>query len=468
MEALLVRLESTVARRRVARHPSPFPRPRPDLPLGHETLPQIRHIVVLMMENHSFDNYLGLLGRGDGLDVDQSGAPTAANPEPGGVAVRAHRLPSTVQQPRVPTQSWEASHEQWADGGNDGFVRSAAHAFPGADGSVAMGYWTEEDLPFYHALARTFPLADRWFSSCIGPTFPNRRFLLAATANGLTSDSISHTFDYPANGTIMDQLSAHRISWVDYHPVPHLGLVLARIGGWQGLRAGRRLAAAWRARAARRAGVEGEAKSYLQFTADAFPLGLLRYLGHVRSVDRFLADAAAGTLPAVSIVDPDFRRTSEENPYDIRLGEAFSARIVDAVMRGPGWPDTLLIWVYDEHGGYFDHVPPPEAPAPDDRQPEGGGPWQFDRYGFRVPAVLVSPYARPDYVSHQVHDHTSILKLIETKWNLPALTRRDAAADNLLDSLDLDAPPAFARPPTLAGPARAGDPAAPADRHAAG
>ena len=184
-----------------------------------------------------------------------------------------------------------------------------------------MGYWTEEDLPFYHALARIFPLADRWFSSCIGPTFPNRRFLLAGTANGLTSDSIGQRLDYPANGTILDLLSAHRISWVNYHPVPHLMPVLARLGGWHGLRAGRSaLGPAGTPGRPGGPGSEGEAKSYLQFTADAFPLGLLRYLGHVRSIDRFLADAAGGTLPAVSIVDPDFRRTSEENPQDIRLG----------------------------------------------------------------------------------------------------------------------------------------------------
>src|SRR5260221_7469992 len=126
-----------------------------------------------------------------------------------------------------------------------------------------MGSWTEADLPFYHALARIFPPADRWFASCIGPTFPNRRYLLAGTANGLTSDSISHTFDYPANGTILDQLSAHRISWADYHPVPHLMPVLGRLGGRHGLRAGRRLGAGWKARAARRSGTEGEAKSYL-------------------------------------------------------------------------------------------------------------------------------------------------------------------------------------------------------------
>ena len=171
----------------------------------------------------------------------------------------------------------------------------------------------------------------------------------------------------------------------------------------------------------------------------------------------FLADAAAGTLPAVSIVDPDFHKNSEENPQDIRYGEAFSALIINAVMHGEGWPGTLLIWVYDEHGGYYDHMPPPEAPVPDDRAPEGDSRWRYDRYGFRVPAVIVSPYARPAYVSHRVHDHTSILKLIETKWNLPPLTRRDAMADDLLDSVDLSRPPAFLSPPSLPPPASGAD-----------
>jgi phospholipase C len=116
----------------------------------------------------------------------------------------------------------------------------------------------------------------------------------------------------------------------------------------------------------------------------------------------------------------------------------------------------MLVWCYDEHGGYYDHVPPPAAPEPDDKAPEAPGPYRYDRLGFRVPAVIVSPFARPEYVSHVTHDHTSVLKLIERKWNLPPLTRRDAAADDLLDSLDLAAPPAFATPPTLAPPKRPG------------
>jgi phospholipase C len=117
------------------------------------------------------------------------------------------------------------------------------------------------------------------------------------------------------------------------------------------------------------------------------------------------------------------------------------------------WEKSMLIWTYDEHGGYFDHVPPPPAVTPDAVAPEitvpPDQPGRYDRYGFRVPMGMVSPYAKPDYVSHVVSDHTSILKLVETKWNLPALTRRDANASNLLDMIDLKAPPAFRHPPAL-------------------
>jgi phospholipase C len=215
------------------------------------------------------------------------------------------------------------------------------------------------------------------------------------------------------------------------------------------------------------------------FTADLYPLGLARAARHLRSTQAFFADAAAGTLPAVSIVDPDFGLYSEENPQDITEGEAFSAAVVSAVMHGPGWADTLLIWTYDEHGGYYDHVPPPAAVPPDDvegrnwqlglpswlRAAASAIPWvrvqlarlanadegppAFDRLGFRVPAVIVSPYARPDFVDSTVYDHTSVLRLIEEKWNLSPLTRRDAAAAPPLAAVDLDGEPAFLTPPVL-------------------
>jgi phospholipase C len=130
------------------------------------------------------------------------------------------------------------------------------------------------------------------------------------------------------------------------------------------------------------------------------------------------------------------------------------AQVVNAVMASPNWPRTLLVWLYDEHGGYYDHVPPPAAVAPDNIPPQIGpsdAPGGYDVYGVRVPAVVVSPWARPGSVSNVVHDHTSILAFIEQKWNLPALTMRDANANSLLDFLDFRRP-ALIEPPALAPP----------------
>jgi phospholipase C len=386
------------------RHRRPGSLPHPRLPEGTDTMPQIEHIVVLMMENHSFDNYLGMLGRGDGFRF-RNGDPTAANPDDMGNLVHAFHMPSACQLRGHPGQNWNASHLSFNHGRNDGFVL--------ASGPVAMGYWAEEDIPFYYALARTFPLADRWFGSCLAQTYPNRRFLLAGTAAGIVSTSIEAlTAPPPPNGNILERLNAHGISWRNYFSdLPGVGVLLTFASANQ---------------------------------------------DKLLPIDRFFVDAAAGTLPAVSLVDPDFDMQSEEDPQDIGQGEAFAARVVNAVMSGPGWPRTVLIWLYDEHGGYYDHVPPPRAVPPDDIPPDihvpPDLPGGYDRYGFRVPAVVVSPYARPHHVSHVVRDHTSIMKLIETKWNLPALTFRDANADALLDCLDFRHPPAFLEPPALSAP----------------
>jgi len=479
---VLTRLESREIQRRT-RHADPGragDRPRPDLPPGTDLLPQIRHIVVLMMENHSYDNYLGMLaGRGEGLAQGPAGAPAAANPRADGSTVGAHRLAATTQVAHVPTQSWHASHLQWNGGRCDGFVHSVEATVPGAtaaDAAVPMGYWTEEDLPFYHGLARTFPLADHWFCSCLGPTFPNRRFLLAGTAHGLIDDLPFGMVDYPPNGTVFDLLTSHGLSWRNYHQASPGGVVLKRALGGAGLTALRRLASLGRWFPPLVHAVTGNKT----FTADLYPLGLARCLLHLSSADRFFAAADAGTLPAFSLVDPDFKTCSEENPQDIRRGESFAAEVINRVMHGKGWPHTLLIWTYDEHGGYFDHVPPPPATPPDDVPGRSllalpawaraglkpffahylaevadldTGPVRYDRYGFRVPAVIVSPYARPGYVTSQVFDHTSVLKLVERKWNLPPLTARDAAAAAPLDALDLDGEPAFLDPPSLPAPA---------------
>jgi phospholipase C len=393
----------------------PGTRPFPNLPEGVDTLPKIEHIVVVMMENHSFDNYLGVLGRGDGFTLDAAGKPTAANPDGHGNLVHAFHMPTPCQLKSKPSQAWNASHVQYAGGTNQGFVVSDS-------GPVAMGYWTGDDLPFYYGFARSFPVADRYFSSCPAQTFPNRRFFQAASAFGQVSDPLPGPNDPPPpTGTIFDRLDAHGISWRNYFvDLPDVGL---------------------------------------------FPYVLKNNPGKAVPISQFFVDAAAGTLPSYSVVSPEgLGVSSEENPQNIQLGEAFAARVINAAMQGLAWNKTLLVWCYDEHGGYYDHVPPPAAVAPDAIPPaihvppdQPGG---YDRYGFRVPCVVASPYARRDYVSHVVHDHTSILRLVETKWNLGAMTYRDANASNLLDMVDLASPPAFPEPPSLPLPALLTNPSA--------
>ncbi|HZD64997.1 MAG TPA: alkaline phosphatase family protein, partial [Acidimicrobiales bacterium] len=381
----------------------------------------IRHIIVLMMENHSFDNHLGMLSRPgvDGFALGPGGRPLATNPYPDGRVQHAFAMPTTCQLASRPSQTWVASHVQDDGGRNDGFVRSAS-------GPVAMGYWGPEDLPFYYSLAATFPVADRYFCSLLGQTYPNRRYLMAATSLGQVDDTRPGPTDYPPNGTIFDRLAAHRIPWRDY-------------------------------------------VSDLPTTA-LFPPLASRYPGSTVPIAQFFTDAAQGTLPGFAIVDPQFTATSagpgevggdsEENPQNIAAGEAFAARVIRAVMSGPAWASTVLVWTFDEHGGYYDHVPPPAAVPPDEippAVPSGQAYDGFARYGFRVPAVVVSPWSRPGLVSHTVFDHTSILKLVETKWNLPSLTARDANATSLSELLD-PGRPAFLTPPSLAQPKLATDP----------
>ncbi len=386
--------------------------PNPDAAVGTDQLPQIKNIVIVMMENHSYDNVLGMQrGRGDGFTLDKAGKPTAANPWPSGstfappgpnAQVKAFPMPTPCQQGGHPYNTWAAFWTSYAGGRNDGFVQSQS-------GPVSMGYNAPEVLPFVNSVAATFPVCDRYFCSVGAQTYPNRRFLMAGTSLGLLYDTFPG--EAPPNGTVFQALSAHGISWKNYYATLPSALI-------------------W-----------------------SYQAGLPGFSSHLTKIDQFYLDAAAGSLPSVSMVDPDFDKQSEENPQDVQYGDQFLAKVVQSVMDSPQWPHTLLVWCYDESGGYYDHVPPPAAVVPDSVPPAvapGDPPGSFDRYGFRVPAGVVSPYARKDYVSHVVHDHTSILKLVETKWNLPVLTQRDAAADDLLDSVDLQAPPAFLTPPRLA------------------
>ena len=403
--------------------------PDPTRPAGQPTaaLP-FDHIVMVMQENHSFDNYFGMLPRrgqplADGFTFDRRGTPLNSNPYKGGIA-RVLHAPSECQPTDV-NQSWDDTHEEIDHGRMDGFARTVAGQ---------MYYYDESDIPFYYSLANAFCLGNRWFSSAPCQTFPNRRFFLCGTAFGLISTDISSVTASPPNGTIVDRLNRYGVSWKDYFvDVPATG------------------------------------------TIEEIPQNNPR---NMAPIAEFFADCKAGTLPSVCWVDSEIgalnqvgsalannvpvgngvsnysaaQDQDEENPADIQLGESFVQTVVEALLASPAWPRTLLIWVYDEHGGYYDHVPPPAAIPPDSIKPVMGPkdyPGGYDRYGPRVPAVVVSPYAKPHGVCNTVCDHTSALATIEAKWNLPACTYRDANANTVAGFLDTRA--ALLDPPMLAG-----------------
>ena len=408
--------------------------PDPTRPAGTPTdaLP-FEHIICVMMENHSFDNLLGVLPiagqhRADGLRFNRAGVALNTNPGPNG-PVQAFAFPNTQQGPYV-SQTWNATHQQIDGGRMDGFVASNENM------SQTMGYYPPSVIPFAYSFATTFCVGNRWFCSAPCQTYPNRRFLMAGTAYGDITTSFSTLTDPPPpNGTIFDRLHQYGITWRNYFTdLPQTGII---------------------------------------------PTIIEKYPTNVVPIQQFLNDCGAGTLPQVSFVDPEFgllgeigsilaenpqlaevgARLStiggdEEDPQDLAWGEAWAYAIVNAVLDSPAWPQTLFIYIYDEHGGYYDHVPPPAAIPPDSIPPDLTAtdvPGGYDVYGPRIPAVVMSPYARPNAVTNVVHDHTSVLATIEAKWNLPALTYRDANAATVRDFLD-PRHAAFLEPPAIAAP----------------
>jgi phospholipase C len=284
--------------------------PYPKLAAGTDTIPQIEHVVVLMMENHSYDNFFGMLGRapgqrprGDGFVIGSDGYPTASNPYADGTALRAFHMPTTCQQNGKPSQEWEQSHIQYANGRNNGFVISQS-------GPVAMGYWTQTDLPFTYDLATQFPVGDRWFCSLLGQTDPNRRFLIAGTSLGMTDDIGTSVggiepdllLGVPPNGTIFERLSNAGISWADYNTSFPTGA-----------------------------------------TMELYPSVDAAYTANAKPIAQFFTDAKTGQLPSFSLLDPNYDTQSQEDPQNIVVGESFLASVVDAVANGPGWLKTILI-----------------------------------------------------------------------------------------------------------------------------
>jgi len=383
-----------------------------EFPLGTDI--PVDHVILLMMENRSFDHYFSQLPAAGQTDVTVAPAGWT-NPNASGTAVP--RMHDTTYCVEDTNHGWNGSHRQWNNGAMDGFLVTND---PGGDRSLA--YQDATDIPFYYGLATTFAIADHYHCSLLGPTMPNRHYSMAATSFGFTYNTVlsNDSATNPLNN-IFRRLDAAGLDWKEYS------------GG-------------------------------LRTLATFLYYGILRRqtAPHLATLAQLTSDMAAGTLPPFALVEPDFSGTGgdrydEHPPGTPQAGEVWVESIVRALFASPAWSRTVLFITYDEHGGFADSVPPPRACPPDDLVPvryDGDAGTNvptgeaFDRLGFRVPFIVVSPYAKRHFVSHTTYDHTSILRFIEARFGLPAMTRRDANATPPFDMFDFQNPP-FVTPPTL-------------------
>ncbi|MDE2160755.1 MAG: phosphoesterase [Burkholderiales bacterium] len=389
----------------------------------------IQHLVVLMLENRSFDHMLGLLYADRG-NVAPGGQPfeglrgSESNPDANGRPVPA--FPITPATPNAyfmpgadPGEGYAATNLQLFGSGpatgqatNQGFVTNFAATLaweqsrpgwtplPGTTEADIMGIYTPAMLPVLSALARGYAVCDHWYCSAPTETLPNRAFACAATSQGHMDD---HTKTYTAP-SIFGLLSAHGIGW----------------------------------------SIHGYSQSPL--TRLNFPDTTAAAASHFGLFKDFQAAAAAGQLPAFTFLEPSWGAAgnSQHPNYSVALGEQLIHDVYQALRQGPGWNQTLLVITYDEHGGCYDHVAPPTNAVPPDASVGEFG-FDFTRFGPRVPAVLVSPLIAPGTVFRvpagtMPLDHTSILKTVELRWGLPALTARDAAAPDFGAVLTLATP----------------------------
>ncbi|MCC6551723.1 MAG: alkaline phosphatase family protein [Polyangiaceae bacterium] len=332
---------------------------------SEELLAPITTVVVLCMENRSFDHYLGSLLLAEGRAVEGLTG-SEWNPDPDGNHVLVHQLDDFT--PQDPPHSWEASHAQWNQGQNDGFV--IAHA--GASQTDVMGYHVRAQLPALYALADGGALCERWYASVMGPTWPNRFYLHGATAKGTKSNvpvlGFTSVFELLDDAGISSKNYYHDVAWCS---------------------------------------------------------GAYFKLGGLGSIESFFADAAAGTLPAFSIIDPQFfgGGANDDHPdHDIQLGQVLMAAVYSALAQSPQWNQCLFVLTYDEHGGFFDHVAPPTKI---DEDPE------FTQLGFRVPSIVAGPYVRRGCAVTTPFEHVSVVKTLRTRFGIPSLNARVDATNDL-------------------------------------
>jgi len=401
------------------------PSPTPSIPIDH--------FIYIIQENHSFDSYFGTFPGANGIP-----AGTKLADQPNGPRTYAPFHLTRHAIPRDLSHSWQAAHTAWNNGAMDGFVWAewpeslryfwGAQPLPTPNPNevqeiptptpfptpthppkfpppnwvlYTLGYMDHHEIPNYWEYARKFTLCDYFFSSLMGPSEPNHLYTIAAQSGGLVFNPPQPPSGEPGTysfQTMVDLLESSNVTWKYYNgnvsltgqPKPKVHTLWSPLPAFEKFKNSPDL------------------------------------MAHLVPTEQFYDDLKKGVLPEVGWIVPSFR-DSEHPPEDVQIGMRYVTRLVNAVMDSSYWQNTAIILVWDDYGGFYDHVPPPQA----------------DVYGFgpRVPALVISPYSRGGAVVHTRYDLTSPLKLIETRFGLSSLTERDANSNNMLDCFDFTQKP---------------------------
>lgn len=326
----------------------------------------IQHIIICAEENRSFDHYYGFAPW-----VGTYGVPADySQPDGHGGTVAPYHLTS-LSTPDIP-HSWSAMHSEYDGGRMDGFYTTG--------GINTLGYYTGAELPYYYSLASSSALCVNYFCSALGPTYPNRLYLMSGTSGGLTDNNLTRAgqLNYPM---ILDLLETFGISWKIYNV------------NFESIASGYS---------------DNVAQFFANWTTDSRVLA---------SKQDYLDDLANGTLPQVSWIIPDDRMGWDEHPpADVSVGMNLQQELITALQQSSAWANSAYILTYDENGGFFDHIAPP----------------QLDAYGLgpRVPTWIISPYAKAGRLDPTVYEHSSTLKFIEIVFGLPALASINHSFDS--------------------------------------
>jgi len=383
-------------------------------------LSNLKHIIFFVQENRSFDDYFGMLGRYkavlglkndvDGLNLNVTLPNTQGQP--------VHPFPYQTQCTENLSPSWNESHADVDGGKQDGFMLTTTSVPSTIDptGTRAMGFYDQNFLPYYYELASRFATSDRFFSPLLSNTIPNRLYLFTGTSFGniIPPTPPSGGFMQP---TIFDRLDGAGIKWRYYYQ-------------------------------------DSATSAFIQQFAI-----YKKDFANVVSISSWANDLSnESALPQVIFIERGGTSGRDEHPSShTQIGAADAAGLINTFIQSNAWHNSALILTYDEGGGLYDHVLPARAVKPDKIAPKvrsGDKPGAFNQTGFRVPMVVISPWVKPNFVSHTTRDYTSILRLIEDTFSTPTnpiqpLTLRDTNADNMMEFFDFTAGPRLLTPPTL-------------------